>query len=326
MKKIIFTLFFVPAVLIGYLVFISFGFNQGKVQSASEFSLPVVIVEDGQTEINCLSSREDLEEVLGDCGYKVYKEDIVDSLIDPELGLGSYISVKRATPVYIRDGAEEEFLVRTQLETVAQLLSEQEITVGKEDKLRPSKDEKVEPFTKIEIDRYGTKEVKESEPIAYSTIRKPDPDTQIGTSYVGRSGEQGKLVKTYKVYLVNNQEKDRELIEEEVVEEPVEEIVYYGTMPSVISTKYGEISFINEINGSSMTASSYYDTGDKIKITNLNNGKSVIVIVDSGCPWCGPIDKNRIVDLEKNAFAELVEGSIWDVGVIANAKIEHLAY
>lgn len=317
MKNFIISTFIISFALISFIIWQSFDFNQGQVESSTKSSWPVLINEDEQFEISCLSNSQSIEEIFADCQYQVYEEDIVQNLISPKLGIGAYYLVKRATPVYIRDGAQDKVLVRTQLKTVAQLLEERGISIGQDDLLKPEKSRQLSSLMEIEIDRYGTKEVEESEEINYSSLRKPDPNTQIGKTYLGRAGQPGKLTKIYKVHLVNNKEKKRELIEEKVAREPIDEIIYYGTMPRVISTNYGTINY-SYIG----TCSTRYKTGDRLKITNPRTGKSTIVTVDCGGPSCGPFD-GPIIDLEKPAFAQ-----IEDVfrGVIWNAKIEHLAY
>jgi uncharacterized protein YabE (DUF348 family) len=318
-KKLIISGFIVSLAVFGYLIYDSLSFNSSQVKSARSYAWPVLIHDEGR-EITCLSSKDKTIAVIADCGLKVYKEDIIKSVIKPSLGVGSYIEIKRATPVYLRDGAKEQVLIRTQKSSVGDFLQERGISLGKQDKLSLDKETALSPLITIEIDRFGSSKVKEREDIAYKSLKRPDPDTPQGQTYIGQEGKLGELERIYKVTYKNNKEIKRKLLEETVVEEPQPEIVYYGTMPPVISTRYGAISIYN----GSITASNFYDTGDKIKITNLANGRSVTVTVDSGCPHCGP--QGRLIDLRKGAFDQLVSGSIWSVGVITNAKVEHLAY
>jgi hypothetical protein len=172
---------------------------------------------------------------------------------------------------------------------------------------------------KVAIDRFGTSLERKISDLGYDVVRKPDPDMPQGQTRLARSGQEGKVLSVFKVRYKNNQEIGRSLVREEIKENPIDEIIYYGTMPPVISTKYGSISY----HSGPITASNYYQTGDKLKITNLSNGKSVIVIVDSGCPHCG--SDYTMMDLEFSAFSKLTGGNV-GIGIISQSKIEHLAY
>ncbi len=316
MRKFIVTLYIIPLVVLGYLIISSFSYQDYQVKGVSDLSKPVLI-EDEEKTVTCRSSADSLEVIYSDCNLKVYSEDIVKVPVSPKLEIGTYIKIIRAKPIYIRDGAEEQILVRTQLDKVIELLEELGIELGGKDKINHKKTELLQPLMRIEIDRYGSRKVDESEEIDYGTVREPDPDTPIGQSYIGEEGVPGEMIKTYKVFYKNNKEIRRKLLSEEIVREPVDQIVYYGTMPPVISTKYGDINY-SYIG----TCSTWYSTGDKLKITNPRTGKSTVVVVDCGGPNCGPFD-GPAIDLDFSAFKE-IEQLHW--GVITNAKIEHLAY
>lgn len=72
---------------------------------------------------------------------------------------------------------------------------------------------------------------------------------------------------------------------------------YYGEKFHGKKTASGEIYDMNEFT----TAHKSLPFGTKVKITNPNNGKSVIVEVNDR----GPFIKNRIFDLSKAAFSSI---------------------
>ena|SRR3990167_4849920 len=55
-----------------------------------------------------------------------------------------------------------------------------------------------------------------------------------------------------------------------------------------------------------MTAASwFYPYGTKVKVTSLNNGRSIIVIVNDRGPAKRLVKKGRVIDLSRGAFEKL---------------------
>lgn len=74
-----------------------------------------------------------------------------------------------------------------------------------------------------------TKMVTETEPIPFSTTTVNDPTLEKGKTAVTAQGVNGVRTKTYKVTLTNGKETARELIKEEVSQQPVTQVTALGT-------------------------------------------------------------------------------------------------
>jgi rare lipoprotein A len=82
------------------------------------------------------------------------------------------------------------------------------------------------------------------------------------------------------------------------------EATYYADFFHGRKTKSGEVFNQNKLT----CASNKFAIGSRLKITNIENGKSVIVKVND----IGPVD-NKVIDLSKTAFkriADLEKGRI----------------
>src|SRR5699024_9668781 len=91
-----------------------------------------------------------------------------------------------------------------------------------------------------EIILIGTKEVETKEEkvetsVPFKTLKEDDPTLLKGETKVKREGVAGKKIVTYTVYYENGKEVTREIQSEEIVSQPVDEIILVGT--KVVETK-----------------------------------------------------------------------------------------
>ncbi|MDO5089648.1 MAG: septal ring lytic transglycosylase RlpA family protein [Leptotrichiaceae bacterium] len=85
---------------------------------------------------------------------------------------------------------------------------------------------------------------------------------------------------------------------------------WYGVKENGTATASGEIYDENRVSAAHRTL----PLGTTVKVTNLDNGKSVVAVVNDR----GPYIKNRIIDLSKEAFKKIAD---LDKGVIP-VKVE----
>lgn len=86
------------------------------------------------------------------------------------------------------------------------------------------------------------------EEIEYDTINQDDPNLEIGKVLIQTEGESGEKRITYKIIYHDGEENSREIISEEVIKEPVDEILLVGTKegtPEVPETNSDKV-FDNE--------------------------------------------------------------------------------
>ncbi|MBI4032166.1 G5 domain-containing protein [Candidatus Berkelbacteria bacterium] len=234
-----------------------------------------------------------IDEQLEALGVTLYPEDRYTAIPDPQLGVGSWIEIVRATPVAVTD-AGNATTYRTWRSTVGQLIDEQGITLDSDDRIEPIVATGLQSDLAITITRVGVSEEVETEPIAYKKVVKKDDALEKGTSRVTQRGKDGLRKYTYRVTRENGVETKRELIASEISREPVEEITHEGT--KVVSYGSGQATWY-ALRSGMQAAHNTLPFGTKVRVTNPANGKSVdVVITDRG------IQGSAVIDLTADAF------------------------
>lgn len=268
--------------------------------------------------------------IVRDNGRELYPEDRVKFFPDPNLGLGSMLSVQRALAVEVNDGGEVK-VIRTWTKSVGELLDEQLIEIGEKDQLNPSRetefaslchfddpergrgggeistgslafdqtqarDDIMRQNCKITIIRVIETEVKETEPIAFATKTRNDPEVDKGLTKIEQKGKKGKRAKYYLVRRENGKTVDKKFLRQEVVEEPIDELIILGT--KVIVLGEGRATWFG---APAMTAAhNTLPRGTKVRVVNKANGKAVVVKIIGG-----GIQGGAIIDLSPDAFKKL---------------------
>lgn len=243
------------------------------------------------------SQFNNLSDMLSDLGVRVYPEDKTTIFPNPELNLGSRIEIQRALPITLDDGGKVS-IVRTWASQVKDLIQEQKLELGSEDKIAPDETTWLKPDLKITITRVAETELKEEETVAFKTIKKEDPNMERGESRLEQAGKDGKKVKIYLVRRENGVEVSRRLVREEVTIEPENKIVYIGTRVVVLGQ--GTATWYETPWGGLTAAHNSLPFGTMVRVTAVNSGRSVVVrINDRG------IQSDAIIDLSSEAFSQI---------------------
>ena len=175
-----------------------------------------------------------LDEMLASLGLEVFKEDKLEFIPPPELGMGSKITIHRALPVEVTD-AKKVTIYRTWQETVDGLLKENSIELVGQDSVDPALEMKLTQDMKIKITRVAEVEVTEKESIDFKTIRKEDIDLEKGQTRIDQKGIKGEREVIYIVKRVDGEEVSRTRKSSEITKDPVNEILIIGIGPKYTS-------------------------------------------------------------------------------------------
>lgn len=147
------------------------------------------------------------------------------------------ISVKTAFEVTVIDGNKEKKVMTTG-DSVQEVLKDGNINYDKDsnDKIKPGLNKKVMKDSTISITRVDIENEKLTEKIAYGTVTKKDSSLLKGKEEVITNGQDGEVVKKYKVTYENGDEVKRELIEENITKESVDKVVAVGTKEPTVAT------------------------------------------------------------------------------------------
>jgi uncharacterized protein YabE (DUF348 family) len=191
--------------------------------------------------------------------------------------------------------------VLTNATTVGELLSAMGIEPDRNDRVRPSPSAPLNPTASVVYTSVDF-EVREVEvPIPHTTVTRYTDRLEPGTTQTERQGADGLLVERYRVKLVNGEVVGRELLERTVVRTAVPMRRLVGRPHITQGVQVGEASWYSFAPGDGLTAAHpSLPFGTVVTVTNLENGKSVRVVINDRGPFGG-----RVIDLSDEAFARI---------------------
>jgi uncharacterized protein YabE (DUF348 family) len=207
-------------------------------------AVEVTITIDGNPE-SFYTTAATIQEFYNEQDLSFSEHDDVSHQQSETIEEGLEIVVKKAYDVAIDDGGEN-LTVATTGGTVEELLKRNDIELKDADKVKPALDEPVDEDTEISIVRVTTENEKVEERVAYSTEERQDSSLLKGKEKVVTEGQEGKVVKKYKITKENGKEVSRELVEEDITKESVNQVVAIGTKEPVQTASSGLSQLSNE--------------------------------------------------------------------------------
>lgn len=190
---------------------------------------PVMII-DGMRREQIVSPHATARDIIKNAETKLYDEDIAEIKMSENPltdGVGAQLIITRATPVNLVLYGEKN-TVRTQADTVADLLSEKDITLAADDTLSVPKVASIEEGMTIEVWRNGVQTVTEEQEIEFTVRQIQDADKDPGYKEIKTPGKHGKKSVTYEVTMRNGEEIERKEIQSVELEAPTEQVEIVG--------------------------------------------------------------------------------------------------
>lgn len=258
---------------------------------------------------------DSLQEAFQAAGVSYFPEDKVSFFPDPILGLGTVITVQRALVITVVDGKKTKTL-RTWATTVGGLLKDKKIELGDDDKIAPTLTTPLAQNTIITINRVARTQVSELETINFPTVQKNDDTMWRGESILVQEGKNGQREKKYLLIREDGELVSKTLLSNNVIVAAVNKILRVGTKLKIGRTLTGKSTWYQCCG--TKVAMDAFRKGTTVRVTNLNNGKSIIVGVD-GC-ICGT--SGVLIDLAPDYFQQL--GGLLNQGVLPNVRVEEV--
>jgi len=278
--------------------------------SVTSASFPVTII-DSQRSYQVETSQNTVKNVLAACNIEIGPADKIFPNLDKKVVAGMRIVIDRATPVVISYG-ERTYHFETQARTAAEALTEArdkyEIpSVDIEDEILAGVNHSIYHGEELRVSREKVEIKTEIEDLPFEIIYNNDYYLPSGDQLVSQPGQNGQIERTYQVTYADDIEISRELIEENVITQPINQQVTVGQ-------KQPEIVYYPDPVGDVGTASWYYygttptcahrvyPKGSQLLVTNNSTGAQVVVTVNDYGPaaWTG-----RIIDLNSVAFSAI---------------------
>ncbi|WP_308190662.1 ubiquitin-like domain-containing protein [Arthrobacter hankyongi] len=187
---------------------------------------PVTVSVDGD-KTTVQSTSATVSDLLDELG--VAKDSALSVPLSAELASVSNVTITTPKTVTITADGRTKKKISTAA-TVGQLLQEQHIKLGKDDKLSKPQAKEVTDGLKVTIVRVDKSQtVKVVEAIPFSTKTTEDSSMYADQEKVSQAGEAGSRTKVYAIVLEDGTETERELVSDKVTREPVARKVVVGT-------------------------------------------------------------------------------------------------
>lgn len=273
-----------------------------------------IIIEDAGIVLSVSTQTRTVAEFMEEQKIITGENDIILPQKDAKIFSGTKIIIERAKNVAINSDGK---IIKSNIygKTVTEALWENKISLGEDDFIIPDLNYPVRDKDKIEVVRVDIREEIVKKDIPFKTKENEDDKLSWRTKKVTQKGEKGIREITYKVVSHNNKEISRKVLNESIVKEPVTEVVTQGTYMKLGKAKEGQGTWY-AFKGGLYAASTTLPRGSFAKVTNTENGKSVVVQIND----YGPQGKGRIIDLDKVAFEKIASLGAGVIGV----KVEQI--
>ena len=194
---------------------------------------PMTIV-DGLVRTKIISPYQTPEQIALHAGVTLQDEDISSMATAVGLtgfGAGLELRIARATPFTLVIYGER-IQAYTQATSIAAMLDEKKIAIGKDDTLSAAKNASIEPGMVVELWRNGKQTITEEQDVAFAVEQIQDVDRPIGFKEVKTAGEAGKKTVSYEVIMKNGEEVSRTEIQSVTTKQPKAQVETVGAKPS----------------------------------------------------------------------------------------------
>jgi len=233
---------------------------------------------------------------------------------ESKLFSGARISLVRTRTLKVHID-NNDHIVHTQVLTVGEVLDESALSIDADDILSLNRETAVENDMTVTVTRVTLEEVSLEKSLPFEKKITEDKTLSWRKNIVKQKGENGIQKSTYRISKYNGKEVKRILLKTEVLREPIPEIITQGTLVELGKSHTGGASWY-AYTGTMSAANPWLPKGSYVKVTNVDNSKSVIVQINDR----GPFAPGRIIDLDKVAFAKIAS---LGAGVI-NVKMEEI--
>jgi uncharacterized protein YabE (DUF348 family) len=261
-------------------------------------SVRVTLDDDGRV-FETMTSARTVADFLNEQKIRVSDEDILFGFREDAVYEGRNIIVRRAKHITLTNGGVKQSIVTHQTD-IGKVLLENDISMSEDDFVMPKGMSVVNDGLALSVIRVVIEERVIEKPIVFAKTVEEDTTLSWRKNSVTQKGENGIKRLTYKVVSHDGVEIDRKLIKQEIAKEPITEKTVQGTYVEVGKAHTG-LGTWYAYTGTMAAASPWLPMGSSVKVTNQQNGKTVIVKINDR----GPFGKNRILDLDKVAFAKI---------------------
>ncbi len=278
--------------------------------AASLSSNNTFIIYDGETKTVYNSSHTKTADFIKESGIEIGEDKYFEMPESAEDGIAR-IYVKNKNALTLTDNGETKTLYALNEETISDVLSQNGITLGNEDRISVPVSQSATDGLAFEIIRVSHTTQEEVLEIPFTTEKRASSQMNKGTSKVVQEGAPGSKKLVYDIKSENGKDVSKTLLSETVTKEPVKKIVEYGTKVAdtsgVVKTWSGETLKYKKVLNMTATAYTTERTSDKITATG-KVAKVGLVAVDK-----------RVIPLGSKLYIVAADGKSWCYGTAVAA-------
>lgn len=264
----------------------------------------IIINQNGQ-QMEVQTFATSVKSVLETQGIEINENDYISPDINTRLKNGDEIIIRNAFEVKLIDGGKEDSIF-TIGKTVEDVLKGEEIELEELDIVEPGLEESVSDGTEITVTRILKDVLYETYEVPYKTVTEYTEELDHGKTRKVQDGATGTKENKYEVVFKDGLETERTLIEENLVESPVDEIIEKGTSGFVLTSR-GENRRYSEVLVMEATA---YTAG--YESTGKRPGDPHYGVTRSGTrvrPGVVAVDPN-VIPLGSRLYIESMDGRV----------------
>lgn len=272
-----------------------------------------IVLQDEGMSFEFFSNAQTVDEFLNDEKINLKTNDAVFPAKNEKIFSGTKIIIARAKKVKIKEGGKVDEIFTLERTVEQAIWADKKIDLGPDDITVPSRESLVKNEMIISVTHVLIKEETKTVGIDFKTVSNEDDKLGWRIKKVTQKGEAGTKEVKYRVVYNDGKEISRKVLESKITKDPVDEVVTQGTFVKVGKVHTGAASWY-AWTGTMAAANPWLPMGSFVRVTNQDNGKSVIVKINDR----GPFGNGRIIDLDKVAFAQIAS-----LGAgVANVKME----
>jgi len=208
--------------------------NKNEEIIASEYQVniyrarPVIII-DGISRKKIITAYQTPEQIAESIGISLYPEDlaVISQANDIGEGFGEKLTITRAKKFQLTlYGVTSN--IRTQANTVGEMLQEKDIKLTEADKINYQLDDIISENISIKIWREGQQTITVKESVDFKIEKIEDANRDANYSFIKIAGEKGQRVVTYKIAVIDGKEISRKEIASLVTKQPKRQIEVVG--------------------------------------------------------------------------------------------------
>jgi resuscitation-promoting factor RpfB len=188
----------------------------------------IIIIADGENQQVLETTAATVAEVLGEIGISLETADTIDPPPATSLEQDMVIHITRAMPLAIQVDGQTSNIMTVNNSPLA-VLAEAGIELGAEDTIVPAAETILKAGDTIQVKRVTAEFGFEDEAIPFQTVYQPTAELDLDTKGVLSNGIPGIMRRRFRIVYQDGVQVEEVLEEEWVEQEPVNQVIGYGT-------------------------------------------------------------------------------------------------